>query len=220
MRTNQLRRTQVATLPPAVAVRSVQSDASAAPTSVGDAVTLPPRAAALRSARAYADAAGSDRPVDEKLAVFRDRFHAKAEFRGPVFGHLTGDQVYGKLAIEGGSGAKINYQPIGAGDVRKLSSAEVAAIDPKAAGESWHAVTTKWQADYKLAGNAIHNDVTTQLTVDADGKIRQHTDNFDHKRWMDQAVPWMPRVIRHSEPLRRVANFALGLTTHFKGRSL
>jgi ketosteroid isomerase-like protein len=50
-----------------------------------------------------------------------------------------------------------------------------------------------WVADYELNGRPVHNEITSQLTV-RDGKIVEHKDDFDFKKWAAQALPLGPLV--------------------------
>lgn len=189
------------------------------PAVASDQLQLTPATVARRAATRYSELVTGTQPVAEKLTELRQGFHPDAQFHGPVFGNLSGRQVFGKFGIELAGGADIRYAPVGPEDVRPMSKAEIAAIDPAAAkrSEAWQAVSLSWTADYELGGNPIRNEVRTQLAIDADGKIREHRDAFDKDRWMDQAVPFVPGFIRHSEAFRRVTNFALGVVTYFKG---
>ena len=185
-----------------------------------DGLNLSPAAKAVRSAQVYAEtASANDMPVADKLAIFKQRFGDNAEFQGPLFGHLTGRQVFGKLSFEHSSGADIRYKPVSKNDTRQMTNAEIAKIDPRAAAaaETWHEAKLDWVADYELGGNKIRNEVTTKLAIDGDGQIRRHEDSFDWKKWMDQAVPAVPKFIRHSRPFKKLANLALGVFTFFKG---
>jgi len=189
-----------------------------APEKDQDLLIMPAKERAQRTAQSYVDTASGDLSTPEKLAIFEKCFHEKAEFRGPIFGHLSGRQIYGKLTIEHDGGADIRYEKIRPKDLRRMAEKEIAKIDPRAAkeGEAWYEVTLRWQADYKLGGNPIHNEVTTTLVIDGQGKIRRQTDDFDKDRWMDQAMPGIPAGIRRSAPFRWAVNFGLGILTFLK----
>lgn len=45
-----------------------------------------------------------------------------------------------------------------------------------------------WVADYKLNGRKVHNEISTQMTVE-NGKITRHTDDFSWSKWAPQALP-------------------------------
>jgi hypothetical protein len=139
--------------------------------SARDAVSLSPRTAAVRTAQVYADTAMSSKSTTEKMAVFRERFHPGVQFEDPMFGRLSGRQVFGKLATEHAGGAEIRYLQDGESEARRMSPEEIARIDPSAAGEAWHEVGLRWVADYEVGGRPIHNEVTTKLAIDAQGRI-------------------------------------------------
>lgn len=50
-----------------------------------------------------------------------------------------------------------------------------------------------WEADYKLFGRPVHNEIESRLTV-RDGLIVEHTDRFSWSRWAKQAFPLGPLV--------------------------
>ncbi|HZU99771.1 MAG TPA: nuclear transport factor 2 family protein [Planctomycetota bacterium] len=50
-------------------------------------------------------------------------------------------------------------------------------------------VKVTWHADYKLNGNPIHNDVTATLTIDDEGKVVKHVDDYSWEKWSSQAFP-------------------------------
>ncbi|MBI4821616.1 MAG: hypothetical protein HY791_35470 [Deltaproteobacteria bacterium] len=209
-------------LPASIGPQHLARTDSKKPTNTKDGLDLTPRTQALRSAQAYAETAGSKLGLEAKMSLFHGRFSADVDFRDPLFGHLTGPSVFGKLAIEHSGGAEIRYQAVREGDVKRMSSEEIARIDPQAAARhaQWNQVSLRWDADYVVGGRPIHNEVETTLSVDAEGKIRQQRDDYDWKRWMDQAVPFVPELIRHSRPFKALVNLALGVVTHFKGRAV
>ncbi|MFT3710409.1 MAG: nuclear transport factor 2 family protein [Archangium sp.] len=45
-----------------------------------------------------------------------------------------------------------------------------------------------WVADYHVNGRPVHNEVSTTMKV-VDGKITEHRDDFDWKKWAPQAFP-------------------------------
>lgn len=49
----------------------------------------------------------------------------------------------------------------------------------------------RWQADYKILGRKVHNDIESRLTI-KDGKIVAHKDDFDFAKWAGQAFPIGP----------------------------
>ena len=50
-----------------------------------------------------------------------------------------------------------------------------------------------WNADYKVGGRPVHNEIKSELTI-RDGKIVKHTDDWDWKKWAPQALPLGPLV--------------------------
>ncbi len=53
-----------------------------------------------------------------------------------------------------------------------------------------------WTADYRVGadadskGQAVHNEVSTKLTLSPDGKVLRRDDDFDTGRWLAQAAPF------------------------------
>lgn len=46
----------------------------------------------------------------------------------------------------------------------------------------------RWVGDYKLGGRPIRNELETRMVV-RDGRIVEHTDDFDWGKWVKQALP-------------------------------
>lgn len=101
-------------------------------------------------------------------------FSEDATFSDPIFGDLDAMGNLGKLGTEhDGSGATIRYDP----------DYEVSPSD-----DGNHRVTLRWEADYELLGQPIHNEVVTTLIVDSQGKIVSQVDDYDKAAWLDQAL--------------------------------
>ena len=50
--------------------------------------------------------------------------------------------------------------------------------------------SARWLADYTFSrtGRRVHNDVSASFVFDAEGRITEHTDEFDFYRWSRQAL--------------------------------
>jgi hypothetical protein len=57
-------------------------------------------------------------------------------------------------------------------------------------------VTAKWTCDYEMFGNKIHNVIESKLTFDDQGRITSQQENWDEKKWMKQALPFIPSFLQ------------------------
>jgi hypothetical protein len=60
---------------------------------------------------------------------------------------------------------------------------------PRAPGLPADQVQVRWHADYHLNGNPIHNDVLATLTINDEGKVVAHKDDYSWEKWAAQAFP-------------------------------
>lgn len=58
---------------------------------------------------------------------------------------------------------------------------------------SGNTVKAKWVVDYEMFGKPVHNEITSVITVGADGRITSQREDWDESKWMSQALPWIPK---------------------------
>src|SRR5688572_10355734 len=95
----------------------------------------------------------------------------EATFQDPVF-QLSGSDVgdMWRMLTERGKDLRVEYRIV---DDRHVA----------------------WTADYTFDGHAVHNEITSELDVDADGRITRHVDTFDFPRWAAQALGWKGKLL-------------------------
>ena len=67
-------------------------------------------------------------------------------------------------------------------------------IVPPVEGTPHDQVQVRWHADYHLNGNPIHNDVLATLTIDDEGKVVAHRDDYSWEKWAAQAFPGLAHL--------------------------
>jgi hypothetical protein len=97
-------------------------------------------------------------------------YHQELQFEDPAFGKLSYAQACGmwKMLCESAKDLSIEYSILKSED---------------------NYVEVRWIAEYSFSktGKFVHNEIIAQLTF-KDGKIIQHTDNFDLFKWAKQAM--------------------------------
>ncbi|MCA8922957.1 MAG: nuclear transport factor 2 family protein [Planctomycetes bacterium] len=53
----------------------------------------------------------------------------------------------------------------------------------------------RWEADYTVFGNPVHNVIDANFEFDEAGEIVRHVDSFDFERWSSQALPGPARFV-------------------------
>lgn len=104
-------------------------------------------------------------------------YHHAVKFSDPVFTDLHGDEARAMWHMLCDQGEDL----------------EVTFSDVKADSDRG---TARWEARYTFgpSGRMVHNKISASF-VFADGKIIQHTDDFDLWRWMRQAVGVMGTMV-------------------------
>lgn len=97
-------------------------------------------------------------------------YHQDLQFEDPAFGKLSYAQTCGmwKMLCESAKDLSIEYSILKSED---------------------NYVEVRWIAEYSFSktGKFVHNEIIAQLMF-RDGKIIQHTDNFDLFKWAKQAM--------------------------------
>lgn len=97
-------------------------------------------------------------------------YHQDLQFEDPAFGKLSYAQTCGmwKMLCESAKDLSIEYSILKSED---------------------EYVEVRWIAEYSFSktGKFVHNEIIAQLMF-RDGKIIQHTDNFDLFKWAKQAM--------------------------------
>ncbi len=103
-----------------------------------------------------------------------ERYAPGATFRDPVF-ELVGDDIgdMWRMLIGRGGDLRIDYEIVDDAHVR-------------------------WSADYSFEGNPVHNEITTEVALDEDGRITRQVDTFDFPRWARQALGWKGKLLGRS----------------------
>lgn len=98
------------------------------------------------------------------------RYAPDATFEDPVF-RLSGSDIgdMWRMLTERGEDLRVEYHV--------LDDAHVA-----------------WTADYAFDGNPVHNEITSELELDPEGKIVRQVDTFDFPRWARQALGWKGKL--------------------------
>jgi hypothetical protein len=123
-----------------------------------------------------------------------------AHFRDPAFGDLQGGDI----------GAMWRMLTSRATDL------EIELREHEAAGDSGSA---HWIARYTFGASGRHvvNDIRASFRFDGDGKIADHVDEFDFRRWASQALGPKGTLVALLPPLRSKARAqALGQLEAFK----
>lgn len=82
-------------------------------------------------------------------------------------------------------------------------------LDPKVGGKvTWQVVSAaapdesgatkvrvRWRDVYKFFGNPIDHQIDATLTVDKDGKITRHIEQYSWSEWAHQAFPWLGSAV-------------------------
>ncbi|HEX5711854.1 MAG TPA: nuclear transport factor 2 family protein [Solirubrobacterales bacterium] len=122
-----------------------------------------------------------------------------AHFRDPAFGDLEGDDVGSMWRMLTG----------------RAKDLEIELREHEAGEESGSA---HWIARYTFStGRPVVNDIQARFRFDSAGRIVDHVDEFDFRRWAKQALGAKGSLIAYLPPLRAKARAqALGQLEDFK----
>jgi hypothetical protein len=122
-----------------------------------------------------------------------------AHFRDPAFGDLEGDDVGSMWRMLTG----------------RATDLEIELREHEAGEESGSA---HWIARYTFStGRPVVNDIQASFRFDSAGRITDHVDEFDFRRWAKQALGAKGSLIAYLPPLRAKARAqALGQLEDFK----
>lgn len=122
-----------------------------------------------------------------------------AHFHDPAFGDLEGDDVGSMWRMLTGRATDLEI--------------ELREHDADDEGGSAH-----WIARYTFStGRPVVNDVQARFRFDSAGRIVDHVDDFDFRRWAKQALGAKGSLIAYLPPLRAKARAqALGQLEDFK----
>jgi ketosteroid isomerase-like protein len=145
--------------------------------------------------------------IERLYAAFADRngaamtaCYAKgAHFRDPAFGDLEGDDIGAMWRMLTGRARDLEIE------LREHEADEQAG-------------TAHWIARYTFStGRPVENDVQARFAFDQDGKITDHVDDFDFRKWASQALGPKGHLVALLPPLRDKARAqALAQLTTFK----
>lgn len=111
-------------------------------------------------------------------------YHPEVRFSDPVFTHLEGWRAAAmwRMLCERGKDLEVTYSDATAGE-----------------GEG-HA---RWEARYTFSasGLPVHNRVQARFEF-LDGKIKQHTDDFDLRAWMGMALGLKGKLLGWAPPFQ------------------
>jgi hypothetical protein len=98
------------------------------------------------------------------------RYAPDATFQDPVF-RLSGTDVgdMWRMLIGRGSDLRVEYRIV-----------DDSHVD--------------WTADYTFDGHPVHNEISSELELDADGRITRQVDTFDFPGWARQALGWKGKL--------------------------
>jgi hypothetical protein len=145
-------------------------------------------------ARRFYDAFCSKDPITVKAPIMEALYTPDVRFNDPIFSFddRRGTMGMWKLLTAPEPGRNFTYRILGV---------------------SKNVATVRWIADYKFPsqqfGRPVHNVITATLTLNAEGKIMRHVDDFSWQRWARQAIPFgdaraLEGVFKHT--LRAVMN--------------
>jgi hypothetical protein len=111
-----------------------------------------------------------------------------AHFRDPAFGDLHGEEVGAMWRMLAG----------------RATDLEVELREHEAGEDSGSA---HWIARYTFGATGRHvvNDIRASFRFDAEGKIADHVDEFDFRRWASQALGPSGHLVAILPPLRKKA---------------
>ncbi len=111
-----------------------------------------------------------------------------AHFRDPAFGDLEGEDVGVMWRMLTGRAADLEIE------LREHDAGEQSG-------------TAHWVAHYTFtrSGRPVVNDVHASFRFAADGRIADHVDEFDFRRWAAQALGFKGRLVALLPPLRAKA---------------
>lgn len=129
---------------------------------------------------------GPSEGIVRNTRIITDHYAAFARHDGPAMarGYASSgtfeDPVFGKLS---GADAGLMWRMLLARSDLRLTY----SVTGTATGG-----IVRWQADYTLNGRPVHNEVTSTITLDAQGRINRQVDDFNLGRWLRQArdLPW------------------------------
>lgn len=122
-----------------------------------------------------------------------------ATFEDPAFGELRGDDIGAMWRMLASRATDLSI------DLRSHDADEASG-------------SANWVATYTFAqtGNRVVNDIQARFRFE-NGKIADHRDSFDFRRWARQALGPMGTVIALVPPLRaKVRQRALGQLAEYK----
>ena len=110
-----------------------------------------------------------------------------AHFRDPAFGDLEGDDIGSMWRMLTG----------------RATDLKIELHEHEAGGETGQA---HWIARYTfITGRPVVNDIHAKFRFAADGKIADHVDDFNFRRWAKQALGPMGNLVAVLPPLRAKA---------------
>lgn len=110
-----------------------------------------------------------------------------AHFRDPAFGDLEGDRIGAMWRMLTGRATDLKIE-----------------LHEHEAGEE--AGSAHWIARYTFStGRPVVNDIQAKFRFAADGKISDHVDDFDFRRWARQALGPSGNLVALLPPLRTKA---------------
>jgi ketosteroid isomerase-like protein len=145
--------------------------------------------------------------IGRLYAAFADRngaamtacYAPDAHFRDPAFGDLEGDDIGAMWRMLTGRARDLEIT------LREHEADERAG-------------TAHWIARYTFStGRPVVNDIQADFRFAADGRIADHVDDFDFRRWAKQALGAKGSLVAFLPPLRAKARAqALGQLEDFK----
>jgi len=133
--------------------------------------------------------------IERLYAAFADRngtamtacYAPGAHFRDPAFGDLEGDDVGAMWRMLTGRARDLEI------DLREHDADESAG-------------SAHWIARYTFStGRKVENDIQARFAFDGDGRITDHVDDFDFRRWASQALGPKGNLVALLPPLRNKA---------------
>ena len=111
----------------------------------------------------------------------------KAHFRDPAFGDLEGNEVGAMWRMLTGRATDLKIE-----------------LHEHEAGED--SGSAHWIARYTFStGRPVLNDIRASFRFDPEGRIADHVDEFDFRRWASQALGPSGHLVALLPPLRRKA---------------
>jgi hypothetical protein len=112
------------------------------------------------------------------FAAMESLYEPNVKWKDTVFSADNRAQLMGiwRFELAPSVGGKITYQVLGA-----------SRPDP----EGNTKVHVRWRDVYKFFGNPIDHSIDATLTVDKNGKIVDHQENYSWSEWAHQAFPWL-----------------------------